>query len=978
MIEARSEGTKVYEPKALEQRVAKRWESEGMVQKVIRPRPERPKFYLLDGPPFANQIPHVGHVKVFVAKDVLAKFKLMQGYDVWLQPGFDCHGLPMEVVVEQEFGIKSKLDIEELGVERFCKACSSKAEQNSKEWLDLYKRFGVWRGWLRPYLTCNHSYIQSAWWTLERLWEKGLLVQGERPIFWCPRCQTSLAAYEVSDAYAQVKDYSLYVKFPLVGRKEYIVAWTTTPWTLVSNVALVVHPNEYYVRIKVENEVLIVAECRLDALKAECKLDFEIEEKFLGKELESVRYEPVLDVPLQQQLKSNPNAHRILLSIPVRMAERYEEFVSMEVGSGCVHCAPGHGPEDFALAQHYNLPLVSPVDGEGKFTREAGVYAGIPVKEAERVIVEQLKQSGLLLHAGYVVHSYPLCWRCKTPLIYRLSRQWFLKVDALKPLMLAEAERVQWLPAWAGEKFKRWLAEAVDWCVSRQRYWGIPLPVWVCEACGTIEVVGSVEELERRSLQRIDGIDLHRHGVDGLELECRHCKAKMKRVKDVLDVWFDSGIAAWASLDYPENAELFERWWPADLVCEAEDQIRGWFYSQLFAGVATFGTAPYRRVCMIAHVLDAKGQKMSKSLGNVVWARDALEQWGADVLRMYYCWEVPPWENQKFSFESVREVQRCLNILWNCCQFYLEYCEAGRAEHLAVEDKWMLSKLQRLVKSVTEQLERFELHLAGRQILSFVTDELSRFYIKLIRDRISPHAPVNERRATSFTLKQVLNTLSRLLAPITPFLADEVYRAVGGNLASVHLETWPEVREEWVDEEVEAQMELIKEVVEACYALRNTARIKLRWPLRRLVVATQKPEARAALQRLSNVVCRLGNVKRLEVVEGVEGITKEVSFGKVWLDSELEQDLLEEATIKELIRAVQQLRKEEGLHVKQSIELKLCAEPRLVELFRRNAELICKEVGACKLEVLSGVELGQRIELKLLERHSVGVEIIRQ
>ncbi|MEM7820413.1 MAG: isoleucine--tRNA ligase, partial [Candidatus Aenigmatarchaeota archaeon] len=851
----------------VEERVGKFWESNNIVSKIKSARKGAKKFYLLDGPPYINDVPHVGTLKTTTAKDVWSKLKLMQGFDVWLQPGFDCHGLPVETKVEQELGIKSKDDIERMGKDKFIAACMSKVVGNEKFGMDVYRKFGAWRGWFEPYMTYNNYYIESGWWTIKRLHERGQLVQGIKPIFWCARCGTALSGYEVTDSYRDLKDPGIYVKFKVVGKPEYLLVYTTTPWTLPGNVAIAVHPSETYARVKVGNEILIVAEKRIKPVFEETvKVKYEVLERFKGETLDGLRYEPVLDVPAQKGIE-----HKVILSIPIMKYKKYKkhklkrsedkpeeekeefgEFVTMDEGSGLVHTAPGHGSTDFEIGKYYNLPSISPVDDRGQFTSGGGKYCGMFVKDADAKIIEDLEKANKLLWHGTIVHSYPVCWRCKNPLIYRASQQWFLKVEPIKDKMIEANEKVRWMPAFAQKRFHNWLIDAIDWCVSQQRYWGIPLPVWVCAKCGKKIVVESAEQLRKWSIEPLpEELDLHRHVVDNIKFKCS-CGDLMSRVPDTLNVWFDSGIAPWASLGYPfRNKETFEWLWPVDMIDEAQDQIRGWFYSLMFCGMSVFDRSPYESVGMLGWVLDEKGEKMSKSLGNVIWAKDALEMLGADALRLYYCWETPMWETQNFSFKTAEEVRRALNVLWNSYAFLETYAAAskwkpGRPGKLNVEDRWILSRLNTLIMKVTGQMENFEFHLAGRSITNFITEELSRWYIKLIRDRTWPTYKGKDKAAAFNTLYIVLREISKLLAPICPFITEDAWQRLFKNEAeSVHMCKWPSANEKLLDTDLEKQMSVIQAIVEAACAARADAGIGLRYPLNAITITGNKQVLKA-------------------------------------------------------------------------------------------------------------------------------------
>ncbi|MFH7880694.1 MAG: isoleucine--tRNA ligase [Candidatus Aenigmatarchaeota archaeon] len=954
--------------KQLEDKIRKFWEGKKIIEKLTdwERNKNKPKFYLLDGPPYVNAEPHVGHVKTRVFKDIWNKYMLMNGYFVWFQPGFDCHGLPIENMVEKQLGLKSKKDIEKFGVDNFIEECRKKAKGNEKIWMDLYLKIGDWRGYFEPYMTLENYYIESGWWTIKEMWKKGMLYQGEKPTYWCPHCETSLSGYEVTDSYADVKDPYIYVKFPIKGKeKEYLVIFTTTPWTLVSNVAIVVKGDEYYVKVDYNGEKLIIAEKRLNALEELLKVKFEVKERFLGKELEGLEYEPVLKVKAQEKLNGNSKARKVYLSIPVlksksykhgilekaeKMKEEFFDFVSMEEGSGLVHCAPGHGPEDYYLGQHYDLPAISPIDNEGKFTEDADQFSGIFVKDADKLIIEELEKNGYLLYKGFIVHSYPLCWRCKSPLIFRLTKQWFLSVDEIKEKMIEENEKVRWLPPFGKERFRNWLKDAVDWCISRQRYWGIPLPIWVCEKCGNISVIGSYKELKERSKEKLpEEIDLHKNEVDKIILICDKCNGEMKRVPDILDVWFDSGIAPWASLGYPyRNQEIFKRLWKVDLVDESQDQIRGWFYSLMFTSVAVFGEAPYRSVAMNGWVLDEKGEKMSKSLGNVIWAFDALEKLGADVLRLYFCWENSPWEQQNFSFNSAEIVKRNLLVLWNTLQFFETYAKDFEftLENLKVEDRWILSRLNSTIRQVRNYIENFEFEKAGRAIINFAVEDLSRTYIKIIRDRASTYS--EERNIPLSVIKVCLIEIAKMLAPISPFISEEIYQRLEGKYEkSVFEEVYPKEDEKLIDEELEKKFEIAKEFVEAILSLRQENRIKTRWPLRKALIPIDVGDAK-------EVIKVLANVKEINVGEELSFRSKETKFGKVFLDVNLYDDLKEEAIIREVIRAIQEERKKRKMNVWEKINLKINGDENILNIVEKNAEYISKEVGAESLIIGEG------------------------
>lgn len=986
-----------YEPRKFQEEILKFWLENKIPDQIVRFDPKkidvkRKKFFLLDGPPYVNGIPHVGHVKTTTIKDIWSKFRMMQGFESWWQPGFDCGGLPIEHAVEKKLGVRSKKDItERIGIDKFMEECKAMAEGNKSIWLDTYKQLGAWRGWLEPYMTYKNYYLESGWWTVKKMWEKGMLVEGEKPVFWCPRCETTLSGYEVTDSYADVTDYSIYVKFQILGQDfTSIIIWTTTPWTLPANVAVAVHPDETYVKIKVRGEYYILAEKRLTEVAKEVGIEkYEVVEKFKGKALAGVKYEPLMHIPVQEELKKNPNAHQIILSIPLfkkgvsgkllakasmkkeEDKENVEDFVTMEAGSGCVHTAPGHGETDFRVGEHYNLPKVSPVDDEGKLTQDTGEFSGMFVKDADQKIMDYLEERGRLLKVLKVTHSYPLCWRCKTPIIYRLSRQWFFSVDSIKEKMLKENKSVRWLPEFASERFHNWLENAADWAISVQRFWGIPLPVWICESCGHKDVIGSRKELKEKAIEKIEeDVDLHKNSVDKIHLKCSQCGKRMTRIGDTMNVWFDSGISPWASLGYPfVHKELFETLWPMDMICESQDQIRGWFYSLMFCGVGAFDRKPYESVSMTGWTLDEKGEKMSKSLGNVIYAEDALKAVGPDELRLYYCWSVAPWETQLFSLKIAKELRRVLDVLWNTSVFAESYSDTALAgekvqfKKLELEDRWIVSRINSLIASTTDNLENFRLHYAGKDFEEFILNDFSRWYIKIVRNRLSPWYEGSDKRSAQFAVLYVLENLTRLLAPVTPFITEKIYRKLfhsKGRPVSVHLCAWPKADGSLVDKKLEGAMELAKKVIESANSLRQKLEIKLKWPVAELFVKAKDKETEDVLKEMEPVLKMMANAEKIAFVKEMKQKERlafedgEIALGEV---------LKDKAFARELMRTIQMLRKKEGLNVKERIELWTETDEKTEKIIEKSRDAIAKEVGADKLHKGLPHKLGIKGEL---------------
>ncbi|MEM3732594.1 MAG: isoleucine--tRNA ligase [Candidatus Bathyarchaeia archaeon] len=864
--------SKSFSPKEYEEEILEWWKKEKIYDRIKRLNKGGKKFYFLDGPPYVTNPPHVGTAWNKILKDVVIRFKRMRGFKVRDQPGYDCHGLPIEVKVEEELGIKTKKEIEEkISVQTFIKRCKEYAEENAKIQTEVFKNLGVWMNWNNPYLTLKNDYIESVWWTIKKAYEKNLLKKDLKVVHWCPRCETALSGYEVTDEYRYVKDYSVYVKFPLENEvNKFILIWTTTPWTLPANVAVMIHPEEYYVEAKSGDETYILAENRCEPVFNEVGKQFEIIKRVKGKELLGLKYKPPLleEAPLQAQIK---NAHIVITS---------EKYVSMNEGTGCVHCAPGHGEEDFEVGLEYSLPVVSPVDASGKFTQDAGKYAGKYIKEADQLIINDLKNKKLLFHVTTIEHAYPHCWRCKTPLILRATEQWFIKVSEYKNKLIEENENVTWIPEWAGKRrFKDWLLGARDWVISRQRFWGIPIPIWVCEKCKKEEVVGSISELKSKALNFPKKIDLHRDCVDEIYLRCS-CNGKMKRIPDILDVWMDSGTASWASLNYPKKKDEFEKWWPADIVIEAHDQTRGWFYTQLCASILAFDKSPYKAVLMHGHALDASGQKMSKSLGNFISPEDVITKYGRDALRLYEL-QNTTWEDFKFSWIEVEECWRNLHIIWNVYAFASIYMNLDKFQpskwsvkrlykYMRNEDKWLLSKTESLKVKVTEFLERFEVHSAIKELLNYAVEDLSRWYIKLVRRRFWQEKESLDKLAAYATLYYALKNWLILIAPFLPFISEKLYREImfpaEGKRISIHMWKWPKIEEKLINKDYEEQMDIVKKVVEAALSARQTLKIKLRQPVKRVMIVTGNLHVKNSLINFKDVILEQVNTKTMEFI----------------------------------------------------------------------------------------------------------------
>ncbi|MEM3381098.1 MAG: isoleucine--tRNA ligase [Candidatus Bathyarchaeia archaeon] len=860
-----------YSPKELEEEILDWWSRNHTYMKVKEQLRGRTKFYFLDGPPYVTNPPHVGTAWNKILKDTVIRYFRMRGYDVRDQPGYDCHGLPIEVKVEEDLKIKSKREIEEsITIKKFIEHCKKYAEENLHIQTRIFKDLGVWMDWENPYLTYTNEYIESVWWAVKRADERGLLQKGLKVVHWCPRCETALAGYEVTDEYRMIRDQSIYVKFPLENREnEYVLIWTTTPWTLPANVAVMVNPDFNYSRVEVDREIYIIAEARRRAVIGD--LPSKVIETVKGERLEGLKYKSPLSDEVKIQTEPGvKDAHRIVLS---------REHVSMDEGTGCVHCAPGHGEEDFEVGQKYSLPTLNPVDQTGRFTYEAGKYAGKYVFDANQEIVEDLRRKNLLFKSTIIEHPYPHCWRCKTPLILRATEQWFIKITELKSRLFEENEKVRWVPEWAGSRrFRDWLLGARDWVISRQRYWGTPLPIWICEECERRTVIGSMEELKAKAINITGDIELHRQDVDPIKIRCE-CGGEMERVPDIIDVWMDSGAASWASLRYPKDDKEFRRWWPADLIIEAHDQTRGWFYSQLGASIIAFDKAPYRAVLMHSHTLDSEGQKMSKSQGNFISPQEITDRYGRDALRLYEL-QRTIWEDFNFSTPTVEETLRELKVIWNVYTFASTYMNLDKFKpvdwpigkgKLRPEDRWLISKTESLKLIVRREMENLNLHRVARLLSQYAVENLSRWYIKLVRRRFWQEKESPDKMAAYSTLYHALKTWILLSSPFIPFITEKLYQemvrpAEPASAESIHMCEYPEPKIEHVDVQLEESMDLAREVVGAVLSARQTAKVKLRQPISRIVIVTGDPTVERALNGLDKVIQSQANTRKIEYV----------------------------------------------------------------------------------------------------------------
>lgn len=854
------------------------WQRIGLLKKMQDLHKDSPRFRFLEGPPTVNSFMHVGHARGRTIKDVYLRWKSMQGYNVWRQAGWDCQGLPVELEVEKNLGLTSKKDIEEkVGVEKFVTLCTELVDSYLAHWRGTSERLGLSLDYDAAYETRRDAYIEVAWRTLKRAHEKGMLVEDFKVIPFCPRCETPLSGHEVVQGYDKAIDPSIYVKFPLEGKKGYFaLIWTTTPWTLLANEAIAVHPEVKYVYTKVGMESWLMAEPLVERVMAELQIHkYEVEGKSHGTDLAGMRYEhPFANEVTEHKKHTSKNQHSILPA----------EYVTLDEGTGCVHTAPGHGPDDFQLGKKYDLPIFSPVGQNGRYTFEAGPYEGKQVKEADDEIIKELGNKGLLAHAGKIEHTYPFCWRCDTPLLYRADIQWFLRADPVRKQMVEENLKISWRPEWAGRnRFHEWLQNAGDWCISRTRYWGTPLNIWTCQDCGQHDIMGSKKELEARASSLPARFELHRPWVDKVELKCAKCHGTMKRERAVLDAWFDSGVAHTANLAHlskkPEFADLF----PYQFITEAVDQFRGWFYSLLFTGILLYGISPYESVLCQEHILDREGQKMSKSKGNAVWAKEAMDISGADPIRVHLLAMSSPWDAVPYRIEDLELYQRKLRIVFNIFSFATTYMTMDKytpshgalarcSKNLTVEDRWILSRMQSTVTEVTEKLESRRPDEAVRKLLDFAVDDVSREYLRSVKRRVWLEEESLEKLAAYATLHYVLERFLRGLAPFAPHLSEWLYLRTSepgknGNPASVHLCEWPTLEKEWLNSQLEAEMQINRELAATAANARQKARFKLRWPVSKVTIVPLNEETFRAARAHSALLANIMNTRSLEILK---------------------------------------------------------------------------------------------------------------
>ena len=1000
--------------KEKEELQAKTWKEKELLNKSIENRNNSENYVFYDGPAYANGFPGVHHMLAKILKDAFCKYKTMQGYKVDRKVGWDTHGLPTEVAVEKLLNFKDKTDIEKYGVENFCNECKKNVRLNEKEFVRLTERMGQLIDTDNAYITFKNEYIESEWWSLKKFFDAGLIYHSHKILPYCPRCGTELSTHEVADGYKEIDVNSVVVPFKIKDKDEYFLVWTTTPWTLMANLALCVNPNEEYIKVESKGYKFILASLLANNILGE---DYKVLETYKGSDLENVEYEQFMPF-----LKVDTKAFFVTC----------DDYVTMEDGTGIVHIAPAYGADDNRVCQKYGIELYNPVDLEGKYTE--GPWKGriVTDPELELEIIKYLKENDKLFKKIKISHNYPHCWRCKSPLIYMAKPAWYIKVSEIKDKLVEANKKVNWFPDYIGEKrFANWLENAQDWGISRSRYWGCPIPLWTCE-CGHLEMIGSIEELVSKSIEKIDNtIDLHKPYVDNIHIKCPDCGKEMSRISDVIDVWYDSGCVPFAQYHYPfENKEYFETHYPADFIAEGLDQTRGWFYTLIVVNTFLFGESPFKNVLVNDLILDKYGQKMHKSRGNAVEPFTILDKYGADATRWYMMYTSPVWTPMKFDEDGIKEVNsKFFSTFKNTYTFFQMYANADNLDpreftvkynELEDIDKWLLSKYNNLIKNVTDSMDKYDLNKVVHYIQDFTCDDLSNWYIRRNRRRFWQSELDSSKKAVYKTTYDVLVGLCKLIAPIAPFISDEIYIKLT-NEESVYLSDYPKYDKKLIDNSLEEKMDLVIELISYARNIREDAKIKVRQPISEVIFEEKYKEKIGEFESLFKEELNVKNIlwekdlsKYLTVSykpnfkeagklfggninafkEYLENISKDdsielekgtlkinlnnetyeilpsyiiksvnsaegynavmLNYKTVIINTTLTQDLINEGIAREIVSKVQNLRKNSGFDISDRINMIYSGPKEIVDAVNQFKEYIMDEVLALTLEENNG------------------------
>jgi len=892
----------MYNPKEIEPRILEFWEKNKIYEKAKAKNKGKKQFYYLDGPPYTSGRIHVGHAWGKALRDSVMRFLRMKGLDVWDRPSFDMHGMPIENKVAEKLGLNRKEDVEKYGIERFQKECEKFSIDNMNLMINDFKRLGVWMEWSNPYTPLTKSSFDGEWWLIKQADKNKRLYLGKKVMHWCAKCETSLAKHELD--YENVKDNSIFLKFKVNKSNEYLIIFTTTPWTVPFNLAVMANPNFDYVKAETNNEVWIMAEGLVKSVEGVTGKKFKIIDKFKGSKLKGLRYTHPFEK--ETNFPKSRNLHTVVLS---------KEYVTLDTGSGLVHCAPGCGPEDYEVGHKEGLSAFNEVDDNGKFSNKMGMFSGFVARRDDSKIIDELDKNGSLIVATKIEHEYPHCWRCHNPVIFRTTEQWFFRIEDMIDKMRKLNKRVKWVPEWAGNKwFDSWLCNLRDNGITRQKYWGTPAPIWKCDKCRDYLVVGSVDELKRLAGKLPE--NLHKPWIDKVIIKCK-CGGVKRRIPDILDVWIDAGTLSWNCLDYPGRTDLFKELYPADLILEGKDQIRGWFSLLLITSMIAMKKHSYKTVYMHGFVQDALGRKMSKSLGNVISPYEIIDNYGSDALRYYMIGGANPGIDINYNMEDMKVKYKNLNILWNLHNYLIEYSKGIKLiksfskKDLGTEEIYILSKLNNTLKKTTELFDNYHLDEIPIAIEKLFL-ELSRFYIQLIRDK-TVFGNKREKEVILYAIYNVLLNTLKILAPIAPFITEEIYQNLRKEFKlkeeSIHLFDWPKYDKELIDEELERSVDATSKIIQMILAEREKAKLGMRWPLSRTKITIEN----------------VNSIKKLQDLIKVQANVKEVEFKKgklnVEVDTRLTPELEQEGYARELMRKIQTLRKKEGLKKENLIEL---------------------------------------------------------
>lgn len=929
----------MYDFKTKEKEILEFWNKNNIYKKVKEKNKKGKKFYFLQGPPYTSGYLHIGHAWNNCLKDIVLRFKKMNGFNVWDRAGYDMHGLPTENAVQKLLKLNDKKAILEFGIDKFNKECRNYSLARLKDMDKDLLRLGVWMDYENSYKPIDNEFMSNEWFLIKKAHEQKRLYKGKKIMHWCANCETSLAKHELE--YEKVKDKSIFLKFKIKGKKnEYLIIWTTAPWTIPFNLAVMVNPELDYVKAKVDDEVWILAKALANIiLTSVFEKKFKILEEIKGSKLESIEYEHPFYKEMKEIFddlkKKHKNVHTVILS---------EEYVTTDAGSGLVHCSPGSGPEDFEVGQKYNIPPFNTLDEKGNITG-IDFLKGFVAKKDDDKIINVLQNNCSLLAIIEIEHEYPLCWRCHNPVIFRATEQWFLKIEDLIPEMLKANTQVNWVPKWAKTAFDSWIKSLKDISITRQRFWGTPVPIWECKKCKAIEVIGSQEELKKKVRGKLPE-DLHKPWIDSIKLKCK-CKGDMIRILDVLDVWLDSGTTSWNCLYHPSRKQYFKKWFPADFILEANEQIKLWFSMLLICSLIALKKPCYKAVYVHGMILDWQGMKMSKSLGNVVSPYEVIDKYGVDLFR--YCMtECRAGENLSFSWEGMKQKQRNLNILWNLKNYLLELARLLKKNptkikpSMSMEEKHTISRLNSTIKEVTELYKNYRLDEIIAKIETFFL-ELSRVYIQFVREK-SSIGTEKERETVLYMIYESMINIIKLFAPICPYITEAIFldmkNAFNLKEESIHTTEWPKVNENAIDKKLEQEFASALEIIEKALALRSAASIGLRWPLPSLTIKTDKKLSK----ELQEIIARQVNVKKIQLNRGEAGKTLAIK-----LDTKLTLELEAEGYLRELTRLIQETRKKAGLTKEQKIALALDLNQQLQNYVKKFEKLVKEKVNCTEI-----------------------------